>query len=60
VTFERFRDHHPALSDVFAYAPLNQISLVIDRRSRKPCPWDNWCPATTTVRSASRRCSVEQ
>jgi predicted permease len=30
LTFERFRDHHPALSDVFAYAPFNQISLVID------------------------------
>jgi predicted permease len=30
LTFERFRAHHPGLSDVFAYAPLNQISLLID------------------------------
>jgi predicted permease len=30
LTFERVRAHHPGLSDVFAYAPLNQISLLID------------------------------
>ncbi|HWW86800.1 MAG TPA: ABC transporter permease [Vicinamibacterales bacterium] len=30
LTFERFRDHHPFLSDVFAYAPLNQINVLID------------------------------
>jgi predicted permease len=28
--FERFRDHHPALSDVFAYAPFSQVNLLID------------------------------
>ena len=28
-TLTRFRDHHPALSDVFAYAPINQVSVVI-------------------------------
>src|SRR6266849_2035460 len=30
LAFERFRDHHPALSDVFAYAPFNQVNLLID------------------------------
>ena len=30
LTFERFRDHHPALADGFAYAPFTQIGLVID------------------------------
>jgi len=30
LAFERFRAHHPALADVFAYAPFNQINLVID------------------------------
>src|SRR5262249_11615591 len=30
LAFERFRGRHPALSDVFAYAPFNQINLLID------------------------------
>jgi predicted permease len=30
LTFERFSAHHPALSEVFAYAPFNQINLLID------------------------------
>src|ERR1700687_3154288 len=30
LTFDRFRDHHPALSGVFAYAPFNQVNLLID------------------------------
>jgi predicted permease len=30
LAFERFRDHHPALSEVFAFAPFNQINLLID------------------------------
>jgi predicted permease len=30
LAFERFRDHHPALSGLFAYAPFNQINLLID------------------------------
>lgn len=30
LAFERFRERHPALSDVFAYAPFNQINLLID------------------------------
>jgi predicted permease len=30
LAFERFRDRHPALSDVFAYAPFNQINVLID------------------------------
>jgi predicted permease len=30
LAFERFRMRHPALSDVFAYAPFNQINLLID------------------------------
>ncbi|MBS1788099.1 MAG: ABC transporter permease [Acidobacteria bacterium] len=30
LAFERFRDHHPALSDVFAYSPFNQINILID------------------------------
>src|SRR5262247_1207810 len=30
LAFGRFRGHHPALSDVFAYAPFNQINLLID------------------------------
>jgi len=30
LAFERFRTHHPVLSDVFAYAPFNQINLLID------------------------------
>ena len=30
LAFERFRDHHPALSEVFAYAPFNQINLLVD------------------------------
>jgi predicted permease len=30
LAFERFRGHHPALSNVFAYAPFNQINLLID------------------------------
>lgn len=28
--FERFQANHPALSDVFAYAPFNQINLLVD------------------------------
>ena len=28
-TLTRFRDNHPALSEVFAYAPINQVSVVI-------------------------------
>ena len=28
-TLTRFRDNHRALSDVFAYAPINQVSVVI-------------------------------
>src|SRR4051794_18672705 len=30
LTWTRFRDYHPALSDVFAYAPINQVNVVID------------------------------
>jgi predicted permease len=30
LAFERFQHHHPALSDVFAFAPFNQINLLID------------------------------
>ena len=30
LAFERFREHHPALSDVFAYAPLNDVNLLVD------------------------------
>jgi predicted permease len=30
LAFERFRGRHPALSDVFAFAPFNQINLLID------------------------------
>jgi predicted permease len=30
LAFERFRERHPALSDVFAYAPFNQINVLID------------------------------
>jgi predicted permease len=30
LAFERFRGCHPALSDVFAFAPFNQINLLID------------------------------
>jgi predicted permease len=30
LAFERIRDHHPALSGVFAYAPINQVNLLID------------------------------
>jgi predicted permease len=30
LAFERFRGRHAALSDVFAYAPFNQINLLID------------------------------
>ncbi|MBO0858828.1 MAG: ABC transporter permease [Chloracidobacterium sp.] len=30
LAFERFRDRHPALSEVFAYAPFNQINVLID------------------------------
>jgi predicted permease len=30
LAFERFRERHPALSDVFAYAPFNQINILID------------------------------
>jgi hypothetical protein len=29
-TFEEFRAHHPGLSDVFAFAPFNQIDLLVD------------------------------
>src|SRR5499426_3082251 len=32
LAFERFRRRHPALSDVFAYAPFNQINILIDGR----------------------------
>jgi predicted permease len=28
--FEGFRAHHPGLSDVFAFAPFNQIQLLVD------------------------------
>ncbi len=31
--FERFRAHHPALSDVAAFAPFSDIHLVIDREA---------------------------
>src|SRR6185295_7685956 len=30
LAFERFRDRHPSLSDVFAYAPFNKINLLVD------------------------------
>jgi predicted permease len=30
LAFERLRDRHPALSDVFAYAPFNQVNVLID------------------------------
>ncbi|MEP7343282.1 MAG: ABC transporter permease, partial [Acidobacteriota bacterium] len=30
LAFERFGEHHPALTDVFAFAPFNQINLLID------------------------------
>jgi predicted permease len=30
LAFERLRAHHPALADVFAYAPFNQVNLLID------------------------------
>ncbi len=30
LTFERFRAHHPALSDVFAYAPFSGANVLID------------------------------
>ena len=30
LAFERFRDHHASLSEVFAYAPFNQIHLLVD------------------------------
>jgi predicted permease len=29
-TFEGFRAHHPGLSDVFAFAPFNQINMLVD------------------------------
>ena len=29
-TFEEFRAHSPQLSDVFAFAPFNQIDLLVD------------------------------
>ena len=33
LTLERFRSHHPALAEVFAYAPVNQVNVVIDGES---------------------------
>jgi predicted permease len=30
LTFERIRENHPALADVFAYAPFSQINLLVD------------------------------
>jgi predicted permease len=30
LAFERFRDHHPSLSEAFAFAPFNQINLLVD------------------------------
>jgi predicted permease len=30
LAFEQFRAHHPGLSDVFAFAPFNQINLIVD------------------------------
>ena len=30
LAFENFRAHHPGLSDVFAFAPFNQINLLVD------------------------------
>ena len=33
LTLERLRDHHPALAEVFAYAPVNQVNVVIDGES---------------------------
>jgi predicted permease len=30
LAFERLHAHHPALSDVFAYAPFNQVNLLVD------------------------------
>jgi predicted permease len=33
LTLERFSDHHPALAEVFGYAPVNQVNAVIDGES---------------------------
>jgi predicted permease len=30
LAFERFRAHHPGMTDVFAFAPFNQIHLLVD------------------------------
>ena len=30
VAFDAFKAHHPGLSDVFAFAPFNQINLLVD------------------------------
>jgi predicted permease len=30
LTFESFRAHHPGLSEVFAFAPFNQIQVLVD------------------------------
>jgi predicted permease len=30
LTFQRFHDQHPALAQVFAYAPINQVNVLID------------------------------
>ena len=53
--FERFRARHPALSEVFAFAPFSQVNVLVDGQPELARRRRSWSPATTTPASACRR-----